>query len=152
LVHVRPYAQRALLDGVEVASGDQQVRFELAPGRPHQLRIEHACCQPFQRELTVEEVAAGGELRVPLVPRPARLRVDGDPATLVSVDGRLVGTAGDSQRSPLAIAIPPGGDNPYEASARIDLAAPGGAAQAVMVKLRAGAELVVAATHPEGTP
>jgi eukaryotic-like serine/threonine-protein kinase len=152
LVHVRPYAQRALLDGVEVASGDQQVHFQLVPGHAHLLRIEHACCQPFQRELTVEEVAAGGELRISLEPKPARLRVDGDAATLVSVDGRLVGTAGDSQRSPLPVAIPAGGESPYEAAARIDLAVPGGGTQTVMVKLRAGAELVVAATLPEGTP
>jgi serine/threonine-protein kinase len=97
-------------------------------------------------------VAAGGELRVPLEPRPARLRVEGNPAILVSVDGRPAGTAGDSQRAPLPVSIPPGGDNPYEASARLDLVAPGGAVQTLTVKLRAGADLVVAATLPEAPP
>ena len=65
---------------------------------------------------------------------------------------RLVGNAGESQRAPLPVAIPAGGESPYEANARIDLVAPGGGTQTVMVKLRAGAELVVAATLPEGTP
>jgi serine/threonine-protein kinase len=151
-VHVRPYAQRALLDGVEVARGEQLVRFALAPGRPHTIQIEHACCAPFVREITAEEAARVGELRIPLEPRPARLRVEGDPATRVYVDGRLVGTAGDSQRTPLSIPVPAGGDNPYEAAARIGLEAAGASPRDVQVKLRAGGELTVAAPAPVVQP
>jgi tRNA A-37 threonylcarbamoyl transferase component Bud32 len=152
VVHVRPYAQRALLDGVEVPSGDQLVRFGLSAGRPHTIRIEHACCLPFQRELSAQEAADLGELRVPLEPRPARLRVEGNPATRVLLDGRLVGTAGDSQRLPLPVPVPSGGETPYEASARIVLEPPDGPTRTVVVRLRAGVELVIAAPTAEGTP
>jgi serine/threonine-protein kinase len=148
-VHVRPYAQRALLDGAEVARGAQVVRFSLTPGRPHTLQLEHPCCTPYVRELTAEQAASAGELRVPLEPRPARLRVEGDPATRVLVAGALVGTAGESQRTPLAIPVPAGGDNPYEALVRIELEPPGAPPRSVQVKLRAGGELTVAAPTAE---
>jgi hypothetical protein len=151
-VHVRPYAQRALLDGVEVARGEQIVRFALAAGKRHVIQIEHACCVPFVREITAEEAARAGELRVPLQPRPARLRVDGDPATRVFVEGQLLGTAGDSQRAPLAAAIPASGETPYEASARVALEPPGGARREVRVTLRAGAETIVPGPGAEETP
>jgi serine/threonine-protein kinase len=152
VVHVRPYAQRALLDGVEVASGSQAVTFSLAGDGPHVLQLEHACCTAFTRTITAAEAAALVELRVPLEPRPARLRVEGDPAARVLVEGRPVGTAGDSQRAPLLVPVPPGGDNPYEASVRIGLEAPGAPARTVQVKLRAGAEVVVAAPAAEVAP
>jgi serine/threonine-protein kinase len=152
VVRVRPYAQRATLDGVEVASGDQLVRLTLWPGRIHQVRIEHACCVPFLRELTAEEAAVQGELRVPLEPKPARLRVEGEPATRILLDGKLVGTAGDSQRAALPVAIPAGGETPYEASGRIVLEPPSGPPRTVVVKLRAGAEVVVAAPATEVLP
>jgi hypothetical protein len=148
VVHVRPYAQRALLDGVEVARGEQLVRFSLAPGRAHVIQIDHACCNPFVREITAEEAQRLGELRVPLVPRPARLRVEGDPATRVYVDGKLVGTAGESQRAAIAIPVPSGAESPYEASARIGLETAGAATRDMQVKLRAGGEVVVAAPAP----
>jgi serine/threonine-protein kinase len=151
-VHVRPYAQRALLDGVEVATAAQVVRFTLAEGRLHTIQLEHPCCAPFTRELSAQEAAGLGELRVPLVPRPARLRVEGDPATRVLVGGVLVGTAGESQRAPLQVAVPPGGDNPYEALVRIELDTPGAPPRAVQAKLRAGGELTVAAPTAEATP
>ncbi len=152
LVHVRPYAQRAVLDGAEVPAGDQLVRFRLTSDRVHTIRLEHACCAPFQREITADEAASQRELRVPLEPRPARLRVDGAPDTRVLVDGRLVGTAGDSQRAPLEVPIPTGGETPYEANGLIGLEPATGPARTVLVKLRAGAELVVAAPTSEGTP
>jgi serine/threonine-protein kinase len=142
-VHVRPYAERALLDGVEVARGEQVVQFALAPGKPHVIRIEHACCAPFVREITADEAARAGELRVPLEPRPARLRVEGDPATRVSVDGRPVGSAGASQRAPLAVPVPAGGDTPYEARAQVLLEHASGQRREVRVTLRAGAETIV---------
>jgi serine/threonine-protein kinase len=151
-VHVRPYAQRALLDGVEIARGEQLVRFGLAPGARHVIQIEHACCAPFVREITAEEAAQVGELRVPLEPRPARLRVEGDPRTRVYVEGRLVGTAAESQRSPFAVPVPAGSESPYEAPARIGLEPPGGALRDVHVKLRAGGEVVVAAPGSEAGP
>ncbi|MBK9517134.1 MAG: serine/threonine protein kinase [Anaeromyxobacter sp.] len=151
-VFVRPYAQRALLDGTEVASGAQVVRFEIGADRPHTIQVEHACCAPFVRQLSAAEAAAMGELRVPLVPRPARLRVEGDPATRVLVEGVLVGTAGESQHAPLAVAVPAGGDNPYEATVRIVLEPPGGPPRSVPVKLRAGGEVTVATPTAEATP
>jgi tRNA A-37 threonylcarbamoyl transferase component Bud32 len=152
LVRVRPYAQRALLDGVEVPSGDQVVRFALSAGRTHTIQIEHACCIPYQREITAREAGESGELRVPLEPKPARLRVEGDPSTRILLDGLLVGTAGDSQRTPIPVAIPSGGETPYEASGRIILEPPAGPSRTVVVKLRAGGELVVAAPTTEETP
>jgi len=152
LVHVRPYAQRALLDGAEVASGDQLVRFSLSADRSHTIRIEHACCVPFQREISVEEATTLGELRVPLEPRPARLRVEGNPATRILLEGRLVGTAGDSQRASLPVTVPGGGETPYEANGRIVLEPPSGPPRTVVVRLRAGGELVVAEPTAEGTP
>ncbi len=151
-VHVRPYAQRALLDGVEVARGEQLVRFSIAPGRPHVIQIEHACCAPFVREITADEAQRIGELRVPLAPRPARLRVEGDPATRVYVDGKLVGTAGESQRASFAVPVPSGAESPYEAPARIGLEAAGAATRDVQVKLRAGGEVIVAAPTPAAQP
>jgi len=151
-VHVRPYAQRALLDGVEVARGEQVVRFTLPPGRPHVVQIEHACCAPFVREITAEEAAQVGELRVPLEPRPARLRVDGDGATKVFVDGRLLGTAGASQRAPLPVPIPAGGATPYEAQAQVVLDLEGASRREVRVTLRAGAETIVPGIEAEENP
>ena len=90
-VHVRPYAQRALLDGVEVASDEQRVVFGLGPG-VHRIRIEHPCCEPFEREVDAASAERIGELKVPLIARPAILRVGGDPATRVFVEGKLLGT------------------------------------------------------------
>ncbi|WP_242344053.1 serine/threonine-protein kinase [Anaeromyxobacter terrae] len=151
-VHVRPYAQRALLDGIEVARGEQLVRFSIPPGRPHVIQLEHACCAPFVREITAEEAQRIVELRVPLEPRPARLRVEGDPATRVYVDGKLIGTAGESQRAAFAIPVPSGAESPYEAPARIGLEAAGAATRDVQVKLRAGGEVIVAAPTPAPQP
>jgi serine/threonine-protein kinase len=149
---VRPYAQRALLDGVEVARGEQHLRFELTRGRPHRLQIEHACCAPFVRDVTAEEAEKSGELRVPLEPRPARIRVEGDSAARVYVDGRYLGTAGESQRAPFTVSVPAGGDSPYEATAAIGLEPPGGLPRTVTVKLRAGVEVVVATPDVEVAP
>jgi serine/threonine-protein kinase len=151
-VHVRPYAQRALLDGIEVARDEQVVRYEIAPGRPHVIQIEHACCTTFVRQITADEAARAGELRVPLLPRPARLRVDGNPVTRVSVGGQLLGTAGDSQRAPLAVPIPAGGDTPYEGPVRVQLEVPGQPTREVRVTLRAGAEIIVPGPGAEDTP
>ncbi len=153
-IHVRPYAQRALLDGVEVARDAQVVHFALAPGR-HELRIEHACCSPFVRDISAAEAAAAaGELRVPLQPRPARLRVDGDPATRVFIDGRAAGTAGESQRTGIAVPVPAGGASPYEGTSRIRLELEDAAPSEVQVKIRAGESFTVAGPVPgsAGTP
>jgi serine/threonine-protein kinase len=149
-VYVRPYAQRALLDGVEVARGQQLVRFDIPPGL-HVIQIEHACCNPLVKQITAEEAARHGELRVPLEPRPARLRVEGDPATQVFIDGRLLGTAGESRRAPFAIGLPRG-ENPYESTARLVLELAGAPAREIHVRLRAGADVTVAAPEPEVSP
>ena len=150
-VLVRPYAQRALLDGVEVAREEQNVTFSLGPGR-HVVQIEHACCEPFVRRLTADEAERLGELRVSLEPRPARVRVEGEPATRVYAQGRLLGTAGDSQRAPFQVPVPPGGDSPYEGQVQIRLEPPSAPPRTVAVRLRAGADVVVAAPQTENAP
>jgi serine/threonine-protein kinase len=68
-IHVRPYAQRALLDGVEVARGEQRVVFAIPAGR-HLVRVEHECCAPYVREIDAREAARLGD-QVPLGPRLA---------------------------------------------------------------------------------
>ena len=151
-VVVRPYAQRALLDGVERATGQQAVQFEIRPGAPHTIRIEHACCAPFVREMTAADAAAIGELRISLAPRPARLRVEGDPDARIFVDGAPIGTAAESQRAPIAVPVPPGGESPYEAPARIRIERRVGPPRTIDVRLRAGADLVVAAPSTEPSP
>jgi serine/threonine-protein kinase len=150
VIHVRPYAQRALLDGVEVARDEQLVRLAIPPGS-HLIRIEHACCAPFVREITAADATAAGELRAALEPRPARLRVEGDPATRVFVEGQAVGSAGESQRAPLAVPVPAGGASPYEGNARVRLEL-GGVVSEVSVKIRAGEFVTVAAPAPGAPP
>jgi serine/threonine-protein kinase len=150
-VHVRPYAQRALLDGVEVARGEQRVVFSLSPGR-HVIRLEHECCTPFEREVDARDAARSPELKVPLEPRPARLRVDGDPATRVYLGDRLLGTAGDSQRSALLLPVPASAENPYEGEVELRLEAEGRAPWTAPVKVRAGGDITVAAARTEGAP
>jgi serine/threonine-protein kinase len=147
-IHVSPYAQRALLDGVEVARGEGRVRFTLLPGAPHRIRIEHECCFPFEKRFEDGE-AVPAELKERLKPRPARLRVDADPATRIYVDGRLVGTAGDSQRAALDVPVPATGDSPYEATAELRLEADGRPPILTTLRLRAGGELTFAATQLE---
>jgi serine/threonine-protein kinase len=144
-LHVRPYAQRALLDGIEVARGEQRVAFTLAPGLAHRIQVEHACCFPFVREFAAgEAIPQPLELKVPLQPRPARLRVEAAAGTRVYVDGRLAGTAADSQRVPFEVHIPPG-DSPYEGQAELRLETEGRPPTRATVKLRAGAEVTFAA-------
>jgi serine/threonine-protein kinase len=150
-IHVRPYAHRALLDSAEVAAGAQVVRFQLSPGRSHHIQIEHPCCFPFVKEVTAEEASRIGELRVPLEPRPARLRVEGPAATQIVVDGKLLGTAGDSRRAPLDLPLPRG-ESPYEGSVRVELLPPGGPPRAMSLKVKAGGEVVVAAPVEERSP
>ncbi len=150
-VHVRPYAQRALLDNVEVAAGVQVVRFPVTPDHPHLIQIEHPCCFPFVRPITAAEAARIGELRVPLQPRPARLRVEGPAATRLLIDGKLLGTAGDSQRTPLDVTLPRG-ESPYESQVRLELVAPGSPSRSVSIRLKAGADVVVAAPQENPAP
>jgi serine/threonine-protein kinase len=147
---VRPYAQRALLDGVEVAREAQNVKVSIGAGT-HLLQVEHACCEPFVRSLTAEEVRRLGELRVSLEPRPARMRVEGAPGTRVYAQGRLLGTAGDSQRAPFQVAVPPGGDSPYEGQVEIRLEPTSAPPRTLAVRLRAGTDVVVAAPPTEAS-
>jgi serine/threonine-protein kinase len=152
-VRVRPYAQRALLDGAEVARGEQHVTFKLAPGAPHRVQVEHACCYPFVREFDASEpIPQPLELKVPLRARPARLRVEADPATRVLVDGRFLGTAGESQRAPLEVILPSTGESPYEATAQLSLERRGLTPVRATLKLRAGAEVTFAAAQAEVQP
>jgi serine/threonine-protein kinase len=145
-VHVRPYAQRAWLDGVEVASGQQRVVFSLSPGS-HRLRIEHPCCEPFDRDVDAAAAARSGELKVPLTPRPASLRVSGEPSTLVFLDGKLLGTAGDSQREPFRVPVPPDSSSPYEGEGDLRLEPPGRPFASAVVRIRAGQDITVPAVQ-----
>jgi serine/threonine-protein kinase len=152
-IHVRPYAQRAFLDGVEIARDEQVVHVEVTPDRTHELRIEHACCAPFVRAITAAEAFASAELRVPLEPRPARLRVDGDPTTRVFVEGQAAGTAGESQRAPIPVPVPAGGATPYEGTTRIRLELEGAAPTDVQLRIRAGESVAIPGPHAaEGAP
>jgi serine/threonine-protein kinase len=150
-VHVRPYAQRALLDGVEVAEGAQRITFQLNPGQRHRIEIVHACCFPFVRDLEPTPGAAPVELKVPLQPRPAALRVEGDPAARVFLDDQLLGSAGDSQRTAFAV-LPPAGENPYEGQGRLRIELAGREPYLTTIKIRAAGEISVAAPTSEPTP
>ena len=150
-VHVRPYAQRALLDGVEVARGEQLIQLRLGPGT-HRLRIEHRCCETFERDIDAGTAGRIGEMKVPLVPRPALLRVDGDPQTRVWLDGTLLGTAEDSRRSPFRVPVPADGDTPYEGQVELRLEAPGQTPAVGPLHIRAGQEITVPAVRQEGSP
>jgi serine/threonine-protein kinase len=151
-VHVRPYAQRALLDGTEVARGQQRIVFSLAPDRPHVIQIEHACCSPFVKTIEPAEAARLGELKVPLVPRPARLRVEAPAETRVYLNDRLVGTAADTQREPIPVPVPQSADNPYEGKAELRLEQSGRPPYSAEVTVRAGGDITVAAPQAEGSP
>jgi len=149
LVLVRPYAQRALLDGVEIARGVQQVRVSLERGRPHRLEVLHDCCSPFVRDFPADEALPQPlELKVPLQARPALLRVQADPRAQVYVGGKRLGTAEESQRAPFPIAVPADGESPYEGDTEIRIEAPGRPVFATTARVRAGAEVTVVA--PEG--
>jgi serine/threonine-protein kinase len=152
-IHVRPYAQRALLDGVEVARGTQRVVLSLEPGKPHRLEIVHPCCNTFVREFAADEaIPQPLELKVPLQPRPALLRVQADPDAQVFVDGKLVGTAAESQRAPIPVPVPPDGESPYEGDAEIRIETAGRPTYATTARIRAGADLTVVASGEEATP
>jgi serine/threonine-protein kinase len=150
-VHVRPYAQRALLDGTEVATGQQRVVFALGPG-VHRVRLEHPCCEAYERDLDTESAERLGELRVSLTPRPASLRVSGDPETRVFLDGKLLGTAGDSQREPFRVPVPNDGGNPYDGEGELRLERPGQLPATASVRIRAGQEITVPALRSEAAP
>lgn len=144
VVRVRPYAQRALLDGVEVARNEQRVAFRLTPGIAHRIQLEHACCFPFVKDLRPGE-SLPEDIKAALVPRPARLRVDGDPSTRIFINGKSMGRAGDSQRTPLEIRLPGTGDGQYEATVDLRLERDGHPPLLKGLRLRAGSELTFAA-------
>ncbi len=148
VIQVRPYAQRALLDGVEIARGAQQVVFSIPPGRQHLIQLEHPCCRPYVRRVDAAEAARNPELRVPLEPKPAQLRIEADPATRVYLGDQLLGTAGDSQRAPFLVRVPPG-DNPYEGQVDVRLELQGTEVVSTHLKVKAGTELVVTAPSKE---
>ena len=117
------------------------------------IQLEHACCTPFIRQISQDAAIQAGELRVSLDPRPARLRVDGNPVTRVTVGGKVLGTAGESQRAPLPVPIPAGGETPYEGPARVLLEVPGPLEpQEGLVHQGRGVERDVAATRRQASP
>ncbi len=150
-VHVRPYAQRALLDGLEVARGVQRVVFEIPPGR-HVIRLEHECCDPYVRSIDAREAVRLRELKVPLEARPARLRVEGDPATRVYAGSKLLGTAGDSQRTPFLLPVPAGSESPYEGQVELRLEVEGGVPYTAPIRFRAGGDVTVGQPRQEAAP
>jgi serine/threonine-protein kinase len=73
----------------------------------------------------------------------------------VDVDGKLLGTAAESQRAPLSLAIPAGGDSPYEGSVELRVERDGGAPVLATLRVRAGSDVTFAVPFapalPEGT-
>ncbi len=67
-------------------------------------------------------------------------------------DGRLVGTAGQSQRTPLAIPVPANGSTPYEGSGEIRIEEPGRPPHVTTAKIRAGAEVTIVAPRTLAIP
>jgi eukaryotic-like serine/threonine-protein kinase len=147
-VHVRPYAQRALLDGIEVGRETQRVSFAIAPGRAHLIQLEHPCCRPYARRIDSAEAARNPELRIPLEPKPAMLRVEGDPETRVYLGRDLLGTAGDSQRTAFTVPVP-SGENPYEGQVELQLELPGKGRMVMTTRIRAGQDVVIAGPWKE---
>ena len=133
---------------MEIARETQRVVFTILPGRAHLIQIEHPCCRPYTRRIDSAEASHNPELRVPLQPKPAMLRVEGDPATQVYLGQQLLGTAGDSQRSAFPISVPPG-ENPYEGQVEFRLVLPDKGKIDMATRIRAGQEVVVAAPWKE---
>jgi serine/threonine-protein kinase len=150
---VRPYAERALLDGVEVARGQQRLDLELEPGIAHVLRVEHVCCTPFTTTIPAPRPGQKiAPLKVPLEARPALLRVEGEPEAVVFLDGNPLGKAGDSASAPFAIPVPSSGERPYEAEGDLRLERKGAQPYTTRIRLRAGKEVTVAAPNLEPIP
>ena len=119
-------------------------RLKCSPGS-----LEHECCAAYEREVDAREAARLGELKVPLQPRPARLRVEGDPATRVYLGSMLLGTAGDSQRAPIPLPVPAGSDNPYEGLVELRLEVEGRAPYTAPIRIRAGGVVTLAQPRQE---
>jgi serine/threonine-protein kinase len=75
--------------------------------------------------------------------------VESEPSALVYVNGRLLGTAGASQRAPLEIPLPTTGESPYEATASLRLEFEDRPPVRARLRLRAGTDLTFAAQPAE---
>ena len=93
-----------------------------------------------------------GEIKVPLSPRPALLRVEGDPGAQVFIDGKAFGTAEESRRAPFRIPVPASAENPYEGEVELRIEAPGQPPAAAPLRIRAGQEITVPAVRQESAP
>ncbi len=151
-VHVRPYAQRALLDGVEVATDEQRVVFSLGPGA-HRLRIEHPCCEPFEREIDAGDPRrASGSSRSRWSLGPPASASPATPPPASSSTGGSSGRPPTRSASPSGFASPPTGANPYEGEVNLRLEAPGRRPAGATVRVRAGQEITVPAVLTEEPP
>lgn len=145
-VHVKPYARRATLDGVELKETGAVLHVELVPGKPHRLDLEHPCCAVHTETLPAAEPGAMlPDRRVVLDPKPALLRVDGDEAIRIFIDDKEVGTAGESRRKPISVPIPANGPTPHEGSVTLRLELAGHLPKIRSLTLRAGAETSIPA-------
>lgn len=125
--------------------------FRLTPGK-HRLRIEHSCCKPYERDIDAAAASGLSELKVPLMARPAMLRVDGNPHSRVFVDGKFLGTAEDSRREPFLVAVPPNSESPYEGDVQLRIEAPDQAPAVGPLRIRAGQDITVPDVRRESPP
>ena len=94
-----------------------------------------------------------GELKVPLTPRAASLRIAGDPATRVYVGGKLLGTAGGVPEGALPGSRPARRAEPLRGRESSSCSRrPAGAPPSATVRVRAGQEISVPAILTEEPP
>ena len=76
----------------------------------------------------------------------------GDPGTLVFLDGKRLGTAGDSQREPFRVPVPPDASSPYEGEGDLRLEPPGRPVAVAPIRIRAGQDITVPAVQTDEPP
>jgi len=142
---VRPYAARALLDGVEVA---RRRRVVFRMGRAPVGSGSSAYVRAFERTVNPYGPRIWPELKVPLDPPRRSCGSPANPATSVWLADCSARRASRSA----TIIMPGDGDNPYEGVLDLRLEPPGRPAVNAPVRVRAGQEIVVRCWRPRGAP
>ena len=151
-VHVRPYAQRALLDGVEVAARRATGGLLAHAGRRTASASSTPAASRTIARSTPPRRSGSASSRSPWcrARRPCASAGSRPPASTWT-EGSWV-RPGDSQREPFRIRMPSDGPNPYEGEVGLRLEAPGGRAASATVRVRAGQEISVPAVLTEDPP